>query len=106
MDYKELNDNELVYLCCENSEEAYNTIINKCKLPHNFFESKPDKGESILIRKDLIKDNIKWYEILLEIEKKCKILVNDELLLKDNITYREFVNTFYNEIKKEKMGLV
>lgn len=31
MDYKELNDNELVYLCCENSEEAYNTIINKYK---------------------------------------------------------------------------
>ena len=31
MDYKELNDNELVYLCCENSEEACNTIINKYK---------------------------------------------------------------------------
>lgn len=31
MDYKELNDNELVYLCCENSEGAYNTIINKYK---------------------------------------------------------------------------
>ena len=31
MDYKELNDNELVYICCENSEEAYNTIINKYK---------------------------------------------------------------------------
>ena len=83
-----------------------NTIISKCKLPHNFFESKPDKGESILIRKDLIKDKIKWYEILLEIEKKCKILVNDELLLKDNITYREFVNTVYNEIKKEKIVMV
>ena len=39
-----------------------NTIISKCKLPHNFFESKPDKGESILIRKDLIKDKIRELE--------------------------------------------
>ncbi len=29
MDYKELNDNELVYLCGENNEDAYNVIIDK-----------------------------------------------------------------------------
>lgn len=31
MNYKELNDNELVYLCNENNEEATNIIINKYK---------------------------------------------------------------------------
>ena len=29
MNYKELNDNELVYLCGENNEDAYNVIIDK-----------------------------------------------------------------------------
>ena len=29
MDYKELNDNELVYLCSENNEEAINILVNK-----------------------------------------------------------------------------
>lgn len=31
MDYKELNDNELIYMCCENNEEAENIIIDKYK---------------------------------------------------------------------------
>lgn len=31
MNYSELNDNELVYLCCENNEDAYNFIIAKYK---------------------------------------------------------------------------
>ncbi len=31
MDYKELNDNELLYLCAENNEEAVNKIIDKYK---------------------------------------------------------------------------
>ncbi len=31
MDYRELNDNELVYLCAENNEEAMNLIVNKYK---------------------------------------------------------------------------
>ena len=31
MNYKELNDNELVYLCAENNEEAENYLINKYK---------------------------------------------------------------------------
>lgn len=31
MDYEKLNDNELVYLCCENNEEAKEEIINKYK---------------------------------------------------------------------------
>ena len=29
MDYKTLNDNEIVYLCCENNEDAINLMINK-----------------------------------------------------------------------------
>lgn len=31
MDYRELNDNELVYLCAENNEDAMNLIVNKYK---------------------------------------------------------------------------
>ncbi len=31
MDYKELNDNELVYLCAENNEDAANLLISKYK---------------------------------------------------------------------------
>ncbi len=31
MDYKELNDNELVYLCAENNEEAANLLVSKYK---------------------------------------------------------------------------
>ena len=31
MDYKELNDNELIYLCHDNNEEAINLVINKYK---------------------------------------------------------------------------
>ena len=31
MDYKDYNDNELVYLCHENNEDATNIIINKYK---------------------------------------------------------------------------
>ena len=32
MNYKNLNDNELVYLCSENNEEAFNIIIDKYKI--------------------------------------------------------------------------
>lgn len=31
MDYKELNDNELIYMCYENNEQAENIIIDKYK---------------------------------------------------------------------------
>ena len=31
MDYRELNDNELIYLSCENNEEATTLIIKKYK---------------------------------------------------------------------------
>lgn len=31
MDYKELNDNELIYMCYENNEEAENIMIDKYK---------------------------------------------------------------------------
>lgn len=31
MDYQKLNDNELVYLCCENNEEAANILVSKYK---------------------------------------------------------------------------
>ncbi len=50
MEYK--NDNELVYLCCENNEEAYEILIKKYK-PH-----------ILGILKDLLKEyNIIGYEV-------------------------------------------
>lgn len=52
MEYKELNDNELVYLCNENNEDAVNLIIEKYK------------KYILIILKDLLKEyNIVGYEI-------------------------------------------
>ena len=52
MDYKKLNDNELVYLCCDNNEDAINIIVEKYK-PH-----------ILKILKELLKEyNIIGYEV-------------------------------------------
>ena len=31
MEYKDINDNELIYLCCDNNEDAINLVIEKYK---------------------------------------------------------------------------
>ncbi len=52
MDYNKLNDNELVYLCCDNNEDAINLVISKYK-PH-----------ILKILKELLKEyNIIGYEV-------------------------------------------
>ena len=102
---------ELTYALLNNYSYQEYCQLERSLIPQ-WLEEKEEKKASEWINEDL-----SWLQITEEEqkslttiigteEKKCKILVNDELLLKDNITYREFVNTFYNEIKKEKMGLV
>lgn len=76
-------------------------IIEQSGLENTFFSSKTDNGENLLMVKELLHDPLDWYEVLSEIERKCKILVNDELLIKPDITYREFIDVFYNEIERE-----
>lgn len=76
-------------------------IIEQSGLDKNYFISKPNDGENILMVKELLNDPLDWYEVLSEIERKCKILVNDELLIKSDITYGEFIDVFYNEIERE-----
>ena len=78
-----------------------NIIINQSGLEKTFFSSKSNNGEDIIMTKELLHDPLDWYEVLSEIERKCKILVNDELLIKPNITYGEFIDVFYNEMNRE-----
>jgi len=78
-----------------------NIIINQSGLEKTFFSSKSNNGEDIIMTKELLRDPLDWYEVLSEIERKCKILVNDELLIKPNITYGEFIDVFYNEMNRE-----
>lgn len=78
-------------------------IIEQSGLDKNYFTSKPNNGEDILMVKELLNDPLDWYEVLSEIEHKCGILVNDELLFKPNITYGEFIDVFFEEIKKESI---
>lgn len=78
-----------------------NIIIEQSELDKNFFLSKSDNGESLLIEKELLNDPLDWYEVLSKIESKCGILVNDELMIRNRITYGEFIDIFYNEILRE-----
>ncbi len=77
MEYK--NDNELVYLCCENNEDAFNILINKYK------------KVILSILKDLLKEyNIIGYEV--------SDLYQEGLigLLQAINTYKEKENTSFN----------
>lgn len=86
-------------------KEIDKIIIEQCGLDKNFFSYQTFDGENMIIEKELIKDPLDWYEILSAIEYKCNILINDELIIKPDITYGEFIDVFYEEIQKEKNGL-
>lgn len=79
-----------------------NIIIEQSGLEKTFFSSKSNNGENMIMEQELLCDPLDWYEVLSEIEHKCGILVNDELLIKHGITYGEFIDVFYNEILREK----
>ncbi len=81
-------------------------LINFFDLDKTYFSSKPNNGEDIKIQEELIQNPLDTYEILSAIEYSCGILVNDEMIFKGNMTYGEFINIFYNEIEKEKHGLI
>ncbi len=81
-------------------------LIEQCGLEKNYFSSRSDNGENIIMQKELLHDPLDWYEVLSSIEYECKILINDELILRDGITYGEFIDVFYNELKRENDGLI
>ena len=64
-----------------------------------------DKDENFVIQEELKMDPLDAYEIFSDIEHKCGVLVNDEKFIKPNITYKEFIDIFYEEIQKEKMNI-
>lgn len=76
-------------------------IIEHYKLDKSYFSSKSDKGESIMIQKEIIKTPLDAYEILSEIENKCHILV-DDTTFNEYMTYGEFIDVFYKEIERER----
>lgn len=81
-------------------------LIKQCGLESTYFSIKSDNGENIIINKEVLFDPLDAYEVLSIIEKKCNVLVDDEKVFKEDITYGEFIDIFYNEIEKEKMGLI
>ena len=56
-------------------------LIDQCGLEKNFFSTKSNDGESLVMKKELLHDALDWYEVLSTIASKCKILVNDENLI-------------------------
>lgn len=80
-------------------KEIDNIIISECGFSPEYFKS---KSESCLVQEEFLKDPLTSYNIISSIEKRCGVLVNDEVLLyKPNITYAEFIDMFYSEIERE-----
>ena len=76
-------------------------IIKQCGYEKTFFSSKSDNGESIIVSKDILFDPLDAYEVLSSIEKKCSILVNDDVLFNPDLTYGQYIDVFWEEIKRE-----
>lgn len=81
-----------------------NIIINHCGFEPTFFTTKSDDGQNMIVQKDILFDPLDAYEVLSEIEHKCGILVNDEIVFNPDLTYREFIDIFWNEILREHRG--
>jgi len=77
-------------------------IIKQCGLEKTYFSSKSNNGENLIIQKELLQDPLDLYEVLSSIEHKYNVLINDELLFRNGITYGEFIDICYNEINKLK----
>ena len=56
-----------------------NIIIKKCGFEKTFFSTKSDDGQNMIVHKDILFDPLDAYEVLSEIERKCGILINDDL---------------------------
>ena len=78
-----------------------NIIIKKCGFEKTFFSMKSDNGQNMIVHKDILFDPLDAYEVLSEIERKCGILINDDLVFNPNITYGQYIDIFWDEIKKE-----
>ena len=81
-----------------------NIIIEIVNHDITFFTSQPNEGEDMLFSKEIIyNDPLYVYEILNTIEQKLNILINDEIIFKDekNMTFGDFIDIFYKEILKK-----
>lgn len=81
-----------------------NIIISHCGFEPTFFTAKPDAGQNMIVQKDILIDSLDAYEVLSKIEHKCGILVNDEIIFNPDLTYRDFIDIFWNEILREHRG--
>lgn len=77
-------------------------IIEHLDLEDNYFSSKVNDGENILIQKELIFDPLDSYEILSTIENKYNVLLDETKVFNDTSTYSDFIDGFWNEIQRKK----
>lgn len=79
-------------------------IIEHLDLEDNYFSSKVNDGENILIQKELLFDPLDSYEILSIIENKYNVLLDETKVFNDTSTYGDFIDGFWNEIQRKKLS--
>ena len=79
-------------------------IIEHLNLEDNYFSEFVNDGENILIQKELINDPLDAYEILVLIETKYNVLLDESKVFNDTSTYGDFIDGFWNEIKRKRNG--
>lgn len=85
-------------------EKIDEIFVKELNLSRRYFNLKENGGEDILLKKELMMDNIKTYMVLSKVEEKLDLLVNDTPLHDEDITYGELIDIFYNEYLREKRG--
>lgn len=85
-------------------EKIDEIFVKELNLSRRYFSLKENGGEDILLKKELMMDNIKTYMVLSKVEEKLDLLVNDTPLHDEDITYGELIDIFYNEYLREKRG--
>lgn len=85
-------------------EKIDEIFVKELNLSRRYFSLKENGGEDILLKKELMMDNIKTYLVLSKVEEKLDLLVNDTPLHDEDITYGELIDIFYNEYLREKRG--
>lgn len=79
-------------------------LIKELDLPKNYFNSKENGGEDLVMKEEWEIDHVRMYLITSKIEETLDLLVNDQHLNHIHLTYRELIDTFYNEYLRERRG--
>ena len=79
-------------------------IIEHLDLEDNYFSEFVNDGENILVQKELINDPLDAYEILVQIETKYNVLLDESKVFNDTSTYGDFIDGFWNEIERKRNG--